>query len=287
MTNNIIYGLITEAFGHGFMALNFTKAENLIPVAFSDKDNKEDFESHVEQIYNNMVFFCPKLRKATWEEREMYIGAGRNFRKDLLQGKISKEMWKKFARTTLEPAEAKQDDLPRFSCLRDDAMMFVPQKLQSDGMCGISAEQQSLPLWVFGFLKSSFYDLVLGQHFHKINDRVTVEKLAEEFKCYVPGEIEDEEVFGIRGVQHKMLWHLFEKLHGIVGIAGTHSWYALTCFPDISQLIVFNKRGLENWKDIEEAYQEAGKDIVCLGYDENTDMFEFYEDMDDAFYDLR
>jgi len=283
MTNKV-YGLITEAFGHGFAALNFTKAESLIPVAFSDKDNKEDFEAHVEQIFNNMVFFCPNLQKATWEEKEKFAEAGWNVRKDLLEGKITKEMWRRFAATSLSPVS--EEGLPLFKNLLGKSIMFVPQKLQSDGQCGVSAAQQSLPLEAFDFLKETALDLVLGQHFHKVNDREKVEKLVEDFDCYVPGMTEDEEVFGIRGVQHKKYWNMYAKLAGCIGIAGTHTWFLLTCFPDTPQVILFNKHGVENWTEIEEAYREAGKDVVCLGFDDATDMCEFSEEMEEAYFDV-
>lgn len=74
-------------------------------------------------------------------------------------------------------------------------VLFVPQKLQSDGECGVTAAQQSLNPQVLSFMKGTA-NLVLGQHFHKVNDLATVEALAKEFDLYVPGmNDENPEVF--------------------------------------------------------------------------------------------
>ena len=281
----IVYGLITEAFGHGLASLNFTKAERLIPVAYSDKESKEDFEAHVEQIYNNMIFFAPTLQKATWEEREKYALAGWNIRKDLLEGKITREMWNRFAATSLLPVKV-EENLPNFASLEAGAFLFVPQKLQSDVQCGVTALEQSVPLKAFEFLKKVDCSLVLGQHFHKVNDLKDIAKLVYNFGCYVPGLIEDEEIFGIRGVQHKNYWNMYAKLDGAVGIAGTHTWFLLTCFPDTPQIILFNQNGVENWKHIEAAYQEAGKHIVCVGFKEGTNLAELSKEIEAEFNDL-
>lgn len=62
--------------------------------------------------------------------------------------------------------------------------------------------------------------------------------------------------------------------------AGTHTWLLLTMFPDIPQLILFNKKGVERWKAIEAAYQKQGYNIICLGFDENTDMAEFAKEIE-------
>jgi hypothetical protein len=64
--NNSNVTLITEAFGHGFMALKFARAYGLAPVAFSEKETKEEFENNVDQIYNNLVFFFPEFCQASY-----------------------------------------------------------------------------------------------------------------------------------------------------------------------------------------------------------------------------
>ena len=96
--------------------------------------------------------------------------------------------------------------------------LFIPQKLISDGECGITAEQQSLPLAVFEFLKNK-NSLVLGQHFNKVNDIEAVRTLARDFDLYVPGLTENPEVMGIRGIQHTAYYNLYARLNATFGKA--------------------------------------------------------------------
>ncbi len=271
--------LITEAFGHGFISLRIAQAMGLLPVAFSTKDNKEDFEKEVNQIYNNLVFFFPALQKATWEQREELLANSWNVRQSLLNGEISYETWMKAATGKFTPDAS--EELPEYFV--SHAIMWVPQKLVSDGQCGVSAQGQSLNPSLFEFLKEETRPLVLGQHFHKVNDLEKVQNLTKEFNLYVPGMTENPEVFGIRGVQHKMYWNLYNQLDGCIGIAGTHTWYLLTCFPQVPQLILYNKKGVEDWETIAKAYRAAGHPIYCLGFDENTDMAEFSRKMEELY----
>ena len=274
--NNI--GLITEAFGHGFISALLSRVNNLLPVAFSTKENEEEFLKEVEQIYRNLSFVLPEMRKATWEEREELLATGWNIRQSLLNGEICAEMWRMVAERKLLPEVA---DGPAFDSMPDNALMFVPQKLQTDGQCGVSAAQQSLSPDLFGFVKG--HNLVLGQHFHKVNDLEKVEALAAEFNLYVPGMTEDNEVFGIRGVQHEKYWNLYKRLKGCVGIAGTHTWYLLTCRPEVPQVIFFNKKGVERWEEIQAAYQASGYPIFCFGFDEETNLQELMHKVEETF----
>lgn len=203
------YALISEGFGHGFASINFAATKNSQPVAFSYKETEEDFTAEVSQIYNNLSAFAPRMIKAQWKDREMFLAEGWNVRADILSGNISPEMWKAFASRTLSIEE--NNLLPEFSGLaKTKNILFVPQKLKSDGVCGISAKQQSLPLEALLFLKDSPNQLVLGQHFHKVNDLETIKALASKFSLYVPGMDENPEVFGIRGVQHIKYWNLYK-----------------------------------------------------------------------------
>lgn len=272
--------LITEGFGHGFAALMIAQAYNMAPVAFSTKDNKDEFDREVELIYRNLSFFAP-LDKATWEEREALIAEGWDIRQELLDGKISAEMWSFVASgNTLLTGSVKE--LPAFAGMPTNPILWVPQKLQSDGRCGVTAAQQSLSPELFVWLKDCGYNLVLGQHFHKVNDLEKVEALAEKFSLYVPGMTEDTAVFGIRGVPHKMYWNLYRRLKGSIGIAGTHTWYLLANFPEKPQIILYNKGGVENWDKIAKAYQSAGYLICAIGFDEETDMAELMGEVEES-----
>lgn len=275
--------LITEAFGHGIVSCLIAKTVGVQPIAFGAKETEEEFKSQSEQIFNNLVFFAPEMAKAEWSERENLLPSW-NIRQDILDGKISAELWKEAAKNKLTPEAI--DGLPAFDDMPDNCVMAVIQKLKSDEACGATAKQQSLDPKFFGFLKDNGNAHVLGQHFHKVNDLEAVTALKEEFGFYIPGMSQHPEVFGIRGVQHKMYWNLYRKLKGCVGIAGTHTWYLLACMPEKPQIILYNKKGVEKWKEIAAAYQAAGYNIHCLGFDENTDMEVFAAQVEELYNQL-
>ena len=283
MNTNATYCLVTEAFGHGFASLLYAQAYGMIPVAYSDKNNESDYTAQVKQIINNLSFFEPSMPAVSWEDRKAYANEF-NFRKELLAGNISAKNWQDMATTKLFPLLGSEIGLPEFASLSDGATLFVPQKLQSDGLCGATAEQQSLSPALFSFLKGE--NLALGQHFHKVNDLPPVEALAKEFNLYVPGMTEDKEVFGIRGIQHKMYWNFYRKMSACVGIAGTHTWYLLTCMPEVPQVILYRK-GMEKWDEIEAAYRAAGYDIRCIGFDESTNMELLSKEIEAAYAEIK
>lgn len=281
---NVENAFIVEGFGHGFISALIAKALGLTPIAFSTKETEEEFSKEVDLIAGNLSFVAPNLRKATWNEREELLASGWNIRQSLINGELPADMWTAVAGEKLIPAAPGL--FPAFAEMPANALMFVPQKLVSDGACGATAQQQSLSPDIFSFLKESGFGLVLGQHFHKVNDLEKVEALADEFDLYVPGLTEDNEVFGIRGVRHEMYWNLYSRLNGCIGIAGTHTWYLLTCRPEVPQIILFNNKGIERWKEIESAYQAAGYPIHCLGFDDNTDMQQLSRQIEELYHSL-
>lgn len=262
---------ITSQFGHEIMAVNFAKAFGFQVVILPEKETKEEFEAESEKIFRNMSFFYKGVTKVAFEDRGNFSDAW-DVVESLKAKKLDACQWLCFAATRLEP-QLSDEELPKFEGLQGKSnILIIPQKLVSDGKCGVTAAQQSLPLEVFDFLKERSENLVLGQHFHKVNDLEKVQSLAQAFGMYVPGMTENKEVFGIRGVQHKMYYNMYASLKGSVGIAGTHTWLLLTLFPEIPQIILFNKQGIERWKEIEAAYQERGFRIHCIGFDEETNL---------------
>lgn len=228
---------ITSQFGHEIMSLNFAKALNRLVLIAPNKDNKEEYDTEAKKIYDNMSPLYNNIEIVAFEYKEV---AAWDIVNDLKKGKITAEMWHDFAAETLE---LDAENLPEYNALKGKQnVLVVPQKLISDGKCGITAQQQSLPLEVFDFLKGRTENFVLGQHFHKVNDLPIVEALAKEYNMYVPGMTENTEVFGIRGVQHKLYYNMYKSLSASVGIAGTHTWIMLTMFPEIPQIILFNRR---------------------------------------------
>ena len=275
--------IVRSSFGHEIMACGFANAFDANVLVIPNKETKEEYEAEQEKIFNNLSFLSDKLVKVPFDSREAVeywdiIG-------ELKTGTLSDEVWADFAQARLMPTEP-TDNLPQFAGLKDKKnILMVPQKLISDGECGVSAAQQSLNPQVFNFLKGKG-NLVLGQHFHKLIDLATVQALAKEFDMYVPGMTEDTEVFGIRGVQHKMYYHLYRQLTASVGIAGTHTWIMLAMFPDIPQIILYNRNGVEHWDTIAEAFRANGKNIYAIGFDENTDMAELSKVIEEQFNQL-
>ena len=280
MKKNIV---VRSSFGHEIMACGFANAFDANVLVIPNKETKEEYEAEQEKIVHNLSFFFFFLVKVPFDNREAVeywdiIG-------ELKAGTLSDEVWADFAQAQLVPTEP-TDHLPQFAGLKDKKnILMVPQKLISDGECGVSAAQQSLNPQVFNFLKGKG-NLVLGPHFHKVNDLGTVQALAKEFDMYVPGMTEDTEVFGIRGVQHNMYYHMYNQLAASVGIAGTHTWIMLTMFPEIPQIILYNRNGVENWEAIAAAFRTMGKKIYTIGFDENTDMAKLSQEIEAKFNEL-
>lgn len=272
--------IIRAAFGHEIMALNFAQSLNRNVVILPKKETKNEWEAESAKIYANLSFMSNRLMIVPFEEREEVEARSWDLIQDLKDGKLPDELWDAFASSKLAPQEP-TSELPEYAGLRgqEKNILVVPQKLISDGECGVTAAQQSLSPRVFNFLKGKA-NLVLGQHFHKENDLPVVEDLAREFNFYVPGMSEHPEVFGIRGVQHKAYYNMYRQLSQAMGIAGTHTWIMLTMFPELPQVILYNRNGVENWKAIGKAFRKAGYPIYTIGFDENTNMEQLSETLE-------
>lgn len=267
--------VVRSQFGHEIMACNFAKALNMPVAIIPAKETEDEFNTESEKILANLSFLSNDIVTVPFADRKKYEALSYDIIADLKAGKLADEVWGKyFVKARLVPTQ-NTNSLPQFKNMRANRrnLLLVPQKLVSDGECGVTAQQQSLNPSVFNFLKEQDkYQLVLGQHFHKVNDLPVVEALAKEFSMYVPGMSEDTEVFGIRGVQHKMYYNMYNQLGMSIGIAGTHTWILLTMFPWVPQVILYNKKGVENWEAIGKAFQAAGFPIRTIGFDEETNM---------------
>lgn len=279
--------VVRSAFGHEIMALNFAKALNVPVAIIPNKETEEEFNAESEKILANLSFLSNDIVRVPFADRAKYEALSYDIIADLKAGKLADDMWGKFVTARLVPTR-NTNLLPQFNGMRANRknLLLIPQKLISDGECGVTAQQQSLSPSIFNFLKEqNEYQLVLGQHFNKVNDLQAVEALAKEFSMYVPGMSEDTEVFGIRGVQHKMYYNMYNQLGMSIGIAGTHTWIMLTMFPWIPQVILYNRKGVENWDAIGKAFQAAGYPIRTIGFDESTNMEQLSEKIE-SYYKL-
>lgn len=271
--------VVRSSFGHEIMALNYAKALNMPVAIIPAKEKEEEYEAESEKILANLSFLSNDIVAVPFADRAKYEALSYDIIADLKAGKLADDMWGKFVTARLVPTQ-NTNLLPQFNGMRENRknLLLIPQKLISDGECGVTAQQQSLSPSVFNFLKEqNEYQLVLGQHFNKVNDKPAVEALAKEFSMYVPGMSEDTEVFGIRGVAHKEYYNMYSKLGMSIGIAGTHTWIMLTMFPWIPQVILYNRKGVENWEAIGNAFQAAGYPIRTIGFDEDTNMEQLSE----------
>ena len=271
--------VVRSAFGHEIMALNFAKALDMPVAIIPAKEKEEEYEAESEKILANLSFLSNDIVRVPFAERQKYEAMSWDLIADLKAGKLADEMWKKFVTARLVPTH-NVALLPQFNGMRENRknLLLIPQKLISDGECGVTAQQQSLSPSVFNFLKEqNEYQLVLGQHFNKVNDLPAVEALAQDFNMYVPGMTENNPVFGIRGVRHEMYYNMYDQIGMSIGIAGTHTWILLTMFPWVPQVILYNRKGVENWDAIGKAFQAAGWPIRTIGFDENTDMEQLSE----------
>lgn len=275
--------IVTSCFGHEVMALAIAKALGMAVKAVSKKENKEEYNKDVNNIFEKLSPLYDNLEIVPFEEKERFLAVGWDIVQELKDGKFDATLWDKMASSRLTPSFK---GLRHYAQLEGQKnVLFVPQKLKSDGECGVTAAQQSLNPEVLGFMRGTA-NLVLGQHFNKVADYDMVMTLAKAFDLYVPGLSENPEVFGIRGVAHVEYLNMYRELAASVGIAGTHTWLLLAIFPWIPQIILFNKNGVENWKDIEAAYQRAGYKIYCIGYDENTNMSELSKEVEETYNKL-
>ena len=269
---------IKSRFGHEIFAVTVAKILGMKVLICPEKDDKAAYEEEAQAILSVMSFFYDDMRIVPFCARNLVQSW--DIVADLRSGKIKEEIWDIFFSDTLEPQwEAK----PYYN-LSSRLIGFVPQKLVSDGGCGITAAQQSVDPSVLDFLKDEDCQTVLLQHFNKTADLPAVQKLADEFGAYVPGLTENIEVLGMRGVPHAAYYNLYKQLYGSVGIAGTHTWYLLAMFPGCRQIILYNRNGVEDWAMIAASARLRGRKVWAIGFDDSTNMADLREKVKACYY---
>lgn len=278
---------IPAAFGHEVMALNFAKVFGIPAIIAPKADNEQEFERSAKANYANMHFFYPSLLQVSQKELEKYQPDMVDIIASVQGRRLPDSAWRDFAKSTLTPTEP-TIDLPQFRFMWGRFNVgIIPAKFMTDGKCGLDEKQQSLFPYMFSFLTKYNVDPILVQHFNKVDDKEAVLATRKDIpNLSIPGETENPELFGIRGVQHKMYYNMYKQLNMCIGVPGTHTWILLTMFPDTPQIILFNRNGAENWEAIAAAYQERKKKIYALGFDENTNMSEFSRQIEKQFVAL-
>ena len=273
--------IITSSFGHEIMACCFAKAYGVKILIAPKQDNKDEYNAEAERIFAVMSFFSNDIEIVPFEEREAVKVW--DVISELKAETLSDTVWTDFFKVTLTPT---RQSYPAYPEIKEDSILFVPQKLVSDGACGLDAAQQSLTPAVFSFLKNSGKQLMLGQHFNKINDKPAVDALAKDFGLIVPGTMSNPDVYGIRGVAHERLYPVYGGCKSCVGIAGTHTWVILTMCPWVNMVIVVNKHLTEHWGAIVKAAQAAGRKIRLVEFDETMTGQQISEQVESACKEL-
>ena len=269
---------MSSRFGHEVVIAHLANVLGKKVVIIPETENEVEFYLESKKIKEVMSYFNRDLIEIDFQEKEEYKEKSWDFVQSLRDGTLDNEfIWDAFFSKVCGPKKG-LILLPQFDELWEEDLeniLVVPQKLVSDGKCGVSAKEQSLPLEVFDIVNDLPLRPILGQHFHKTNDLDKIEELKKMFNLlYIPGETEHNEVFGVRGVAHENFFWMFSALTASIGIAGTHTWIMLAMFPDIPQVIFYNKKGIERWSAIEKMAQKHGRKVFCIGFDENSNVAE-------------
>jgi len=275
--------VIRSRFGHEFFALGMAKALRLKVLICPKKDEEEDYNKEAEGILAFMSPFYGDMQIVPFANR--YKVDGWDIVKDLCDKVLDDKIWDIFFSEgvlDLQPSVNRLEFPMNFNLYWPIGL--VPDKWETDGQCGKTAEEQSSGVSGYKFLTNEFAnDLVILQHFNKVADlekvKATAKALAGEYSpngAYIPGlEDGNEELLGLRGVPHVKYYNLYAHLEGLVGIPGTHTWIAATLFPDMPQVIVY-RRGIEDWELIAEKAYDHGRSYHAVPFDEDSDMKEVF-----------
>ncbi len=275
---------VYSSFGHEIFACAASVLLNTDIEVASRKENTDETRADKANIASMLLPFGVSLKIVP--EGRMPIG--RDIVSELKAGTLPDGFWKQIAGTRLPISKSPR----KYPQLQDKKnVMIIPAKWLTDGQCGLTAQQQSLSHEVLAGIFAENVRYVFGQHYDKVKDMETVlqlQKWMEErgYELYIPGQTENPEVLGIRKVPHVEYFNMYAELDAMVGIAGTHTWIGLFCFPEIPQIILYNTNGVEHWAAIAEAFQEKGYRIFAIGYDEKTDMRELSKKITETYKKL-
>ena len=264
---------VYSSFGHEIFACATSIMLNTEIEVASRKENPEEARADKSNIAAMLQPFGVSIKIVP--EGRMPIG--RDIVGELKAGTLPDGFWYQIAGTRLPIAKSSR----KYPLLEDGKknVMIVPAKWLTDGQCGLNAAQQSLSHEVLAGIFDEKVRYIFGQHYDKVKDMETVLSLQKwmterNFELYIPGQKENPEVLGIRRVPHVDYFNMYGETDAIVGIAGTHTWISLFCFPETPQIILYNTNGVEHWDAIAKAFQRKGYRIFAIGYDENTNMQE-------------
>ncbi len=276
---------VYSCFGHEIFACAASIMLNTQVEVGSRKENPEEARTDKMNSASMLLPFGVSIKIVP--EGRMPIG--RDIVGELKAGTLPDGFWGQIAGTRLPIGKSSKE----YPILEDGRknVMIIPQKWLTDGECGLNAAQQSLSHEVLAGIFDEKTRFVFGQHYDKVKDMETVLSLQKwmterNFELYIPGQKENPEVLGVRKVPHVEYFNMYANLDAMVGIAGTHTWIGLFCFPEIPQIILYNTNGVEHWSAIAESFQRKGYRIFAIGYNENTDMQELHKKIAETYKKL-
>lgn len=263
---------VYSSFGHEIFACAVAKMLHTEIEVASRKENPEEARADKAKIASMLQPFGVPIRIVP--EGQMPIG--RDIVSELKAGTLPAGFWDQLAGTKLPIGSSckRYPILERAKAEGKRIIGLVPEKTLTDGQCGLTAAQQSLNINVFEEIIDSNTLYGLLQHYDKtkMDGILDCQKWVQRrSKLYVPGQEENPEVLGIRGVPHVDYFNMYAQLDAIVGIAGTHFWLALFAFPEIAQIILYNRKGFEPMETIAAAWRKKGFKIYVNYYDDNSD----------------
>ena len=280
---NVKATVMKSRFGHEIWDAGMAAALGVKVKVSPTKETEEEYYSEARTIIDYMSFFYKRdmFEIVPFEKRGILSLGDWDIVSDLRSGHIPEKVWNTFFKYgALTPQWEPETDYT----ILFNPVLVIPQKLFTDGGCGVTAQQQSVDPEVLSFLKGGNHDLVIGQHFDKIKDLEVVKALAQSFDAYIPGLTENPEVLGLRGVPHAALYKLYKQLYGSVGIAGTHTWYLLAMCPRCKQIILYNRKGVEDWEAIAASARFHGRQVWAIGFDDSTNMTDLQEAVKACYY---
>ena len=279
---------LSDPAGFGAMTLGFVGTYgHQTAYVISYADNIEAYNKETNEIYNRFHVIANalkiKLEIVPWVLHEDFIACSWDATKEFKAKKLLPWMWRDCVEWTVSKPKVYfnkmyVDEVPMLDAVAETSpvVMIYPQKVISDGTCGATAGQQSLPLEAYKDIKNlSYAYTVFGQHFSKTNDAEKVRELIKSgYVDYIIGEKEATELFGIRGVPHHRFMKIYSYVDYYIGALSTPDWFRFLLFPEKPGL-AFAYKGLTDvfyLKDIEKAFAENGYYQRFEIFDENTSL---------------
>ena len=243
--------IITSDRGYDLMALKYAESFSSPAWVIPTSSQNKEYAEIQKEITDNLSFFSSSLIAVPFEIREKCRQEAINLVDLAKSGQLPAEIWNRFFEQPFKP-DLNRAIAPFPVSSKQKNILFVPQKSWSDNRYGITAVQKSLPPSVFSFLKNS----------------------------------PEHQLLGVQNTRHADCYQMYASVDLVIGIAGTHTWYFLTTLPWVPHIILYHKDATGWWPDIGTACQKRGYPIIPLGFNAETDLNAFSEQIRNSYEKL-